>query len=135
MQQLFGGTGLNPNISYNTTGLANSAEALAQASSVPINRAEFAGRGGLTAEQAYELDKALTAADYPSTPTNWFSGLGNLGTMLGLGALGGAGRGAGGGAGAKGAAGGSFVPKGMVDYSGILNLLAPKTSTRSSLLG
>jgi hypothetical protein len=31
--------------------------------------------------------------------------------------------------------GGSYVPKGMVDYSGILGLLAPKTSTRSSLLG
>jgi hypothetical protein len=33
------------------------------------------------------------------------------------------------------AAGGSYVPKGMVDYAGILNLLAPKTSTRTSLLG
>ena len=33
-----------------------------------------------------------------------------------------------------GAAGGSYVPKGMVDYSGILSLLAPKTSTRASLL-
>jgi len=32
-------------------------------------------------------------------------------------------------------AGGSYVPKGMVDYGGILNLLAPKTSTRTSLLG
>jgi hypothetical protein len=51
-----------------------------------------------------------------------------------MGALG-KGLGGGGGAAAKGAAGGSFVPKGMVDYSGILNLLAPKTSTRSSLLG
>jgi hypothetical protein len=33
------------------------------------------------------------------------------------------------------AAGGSYVPKGMVDYGGILSLLAPKTSTRTSLLG
>lgn len=32
-------------------------------------------------------------------------------------------------------AGGSYVPKGMVDYAGILNLLAPKTATRTSLLG
>jgi hypothetical protein len=32
-------------------------------------------------------------------------------------------------------AGGSYVPKGMVDYAGILSLLAPKTSTRTSLLG
>jgi hypothetical protein len=133
IEQLYGGIGLNPNLNYNTAGLANTAEALSQASGVDINRAEFAGRGGLTADQEAALDRALTAADY-ATPTNWFSGLGNLGTMLGLGALG-RGAGGGGGAAAKGAAGGSFVPKGMVDYSGILNLLAPKTSTRSSLLG
>lgn len=133
IQQLYGGIGLNPNLNYSTTGLANTAEALSQASGVDINRAEFAGRGGLTADQEAALDRALTAADY-ATPTNWFSGLGNLGTMLGMGALG-RGAGGGGGAAARGAAGGSFVPKGMVDYSGILNLLAPKTSTRSSLLG
>ena len=133
IQQNYGGIGLNPNLKYSTTGLANTAEALSQASGVDINRAEFAGRGGLTADQEAALDRALTAADY-ATPTNWFSGLGNLGTMLGMGALG-RGAGGGGGAAAKGAAGGSFVPKGMVDYSGILNLLAPKTSTRSSLLG
>jgi hypothetical protein len=30
---------------------------------------------------------------------------------------------------------GSYVPRGMVDYGGILNLLAPKTATRTSLLG
>jgi len=132
IEQLYSGLGLNPNLNYNTAGLANTAEALSQASGVDINRAEFAGRGGLTADQEAALDRALTAADYP-TPSNWFSGLGNLGTMLGLGALG---RGMGGGAGkAAGALGGSYVPKGMVDYSGILNLLAPKTSTRSSLLG
>jgi hypothetical protein len=133
IKQLYGGIGLNPNLNYSTTGLANTAEALSQASGVDINRAEFAGRGGLTADQEAALDRALTAADY-ATPSNWFSGLGNLGTMLGMGALG---RGGGGGGGARvpGAAGGSFVPKGMVDYSGILNLLAPKTSTRSSLLG
>lgn len=132
IEQLYGGIGLNPNLNYNTAGLANTAEALSQASGVDINRAEFAGRGGLTADQEAALDRALTAADY-ATPTNWFSGLGNLGTMLGLGALG---RGAGGGAAGKaGLGGGSYVPKGMVDYSGILNLLAPKTSTRSSLLG
>jgi hypothetical protein len=133
IEQLYGGIGLNPNLNYNTAGLANTAEALSQASGVDINRAEFAGRGGLTADQEAALDRALTAADY-ATPSNWFSGLGNLGTMLGMGALG---RGGGGGGGARvpGAAGGSFVPKGMVDYSGILNLLAPKTSTRSSLLG
>jgi hypothetical protein len=133
IEQLYGGIGLNPNLNYNTAGLANTAEALSQASGVDINRAEFAGRGGLTADQEAALDRALTAADY-ATPTSWFSGLGNLGTMLGMGALG-RGAGGGGGAAAKGAAGGSFVPKGMVDYSGILNLLAPKTSTRSSLLG
>jgi hypothetical protein len=133
IQQLYGGVGLNPNLKYSTTGLANTAEALSQASGVDINRAEFAGRGGLTADQEAALDRALTAADYP-TPSNWFGGLGNLGALLGAKSLlGGAGRG-GGGAAAKGA-GGSFVPKGMVDYSGILNLLAPKTSTRSSLLG
>jgi hypothetical protein len=133
IEQLYGGIGLNPNLNYNTAGLANTAEALSQASGVDINRAEFAGRGGLTADQEAALDRALTAADY-ATPTNWFSGLGNLGTMLGLGALG---RGAGGGGAGKAGvgAGGSFVPKGMVDYSGILNLLAPKSSTRSSLLG
>jgi len=133
IKQLYGGVGLNPNLNYSTTGLANTAEALSQASGVDINRAEFAGRGGLTADQEAALDRALTAADY-ATPSNWFSGLGNLGTMLGMGALG---RGGGGGGGARvpGAAGGSFVPKGMVDYSGILNLLAPKTSTRTSLLG
>lgn len=67
-------------------------------------------------------------------PSNWFSGLGNLGTMLGMGALGKLGGGAGGAKPMAGASG-SYVPKGMVDYSGILNLLAPKTSTRSSLLG
>ena len=134
IQQLFGGTGLNPNLNYNTAGLANTAEALSQASGVNINRAEFAGRGGLTADQEAALDRALTAADY-ATPTNWFSGLGNLGTMLGMGALGRGAGGGGGGAKVPGAAGGSFVPKGMVDYSGILNLLAPKSSTRSSLLG
>ena len=134
IKQLYGGVGLNPNLNYSTTGLANTAEALSQASGVDINRAEFAGRGGLTADQEAALDRALTAADY-ATPTNWFSGLGNLGTMLGLGALGRGAGGGGGGAGRAGAAGGSFVPKGMVDYSGILNLLAPKTSTRSSLLG
>ena len=133
IEQLYGGIGLNPNLNYNTAGLANTAEALSQASGVDINRAEFAGRGGLTADQEAALDRALTAADY-ATPSNWFSGLGNLGTMLGMGALG-RGAGGGGGAAARGAAGGSFVPKGMVDYSGILNLLAPKTSTRSSLLG
>jgi hypothetical protein len=133
IEQLYGGIGLNPNLNYNTAGLANTAEALSQASGLDINRAEFAGRGGLTADQEAALDRALTAADY-ATPTNWFSGLGNLGTLLGMGALG-RGAGGGGGAAAKGAAGGSFVPKGMVDYSGILNLLAPKTSTRSSLLG
>jgi hypothetical protein len=74
---------------------------------------------------------------YTPDDRSWLSGFGNLGTLLGMGALGGLGRGAGGGGGAaaRGAAGGSFVPKGMVDYSGILNLLAPKTSTRSSLLG
>ena len=74
---------------------------------------------------------------YTPDDRSWLSGFGNLGTLLGMGALGGLGRGAGGGGGAaaKGAAGGSFVPKGMVDYSGILNLLAPKTSTRTSLLG
>jgi len=73
---------------------------------------------------------------YTPDTKSWLSGFGNLGTLLGMGALGGLGKGGGGG-GAKvpGAAGGSFVPKGMVDYSGILNLLAPKTSTRSSLLG
>jgi len=133
IQQLYGGIGLNPNLNYNTAGLANTAEALSQASGVDINRAEFAGRGGLTADQEAALDRALTAADY-ATPTSWFSGLGNLGTMLGMGALG-RGGGSGGGARVPGAAGGSFVPKGMVDYSGILNLLAPKTSTRTSLLG
>jgi hypothetical protein len=133
IEQLYGGIGLNPNLNYNTAGLANTAEALSQASGVDINRAEFAGRGGLTADQEAALDRALTAADY-ATPTSWFSGLGNLGTMLGMGALG-RGAGGGGGAAARGAAGGSFVPKGMVDYSGILNLLAPKTSTRTSLLG
>jgi hypothetical protein len=134
IKQLYGGIGLNPNLNYSTTGLANTAEALSQASGVDINRAEFAGRGGLTADQEAALDRALTAADY-ATPTNWFSGLGNLGAMLGMGALGRGAGGGGGGAAAKGAAGGSFVPKGMVDYSGILNLLAPKTSTRTSLLG
>jgi len=87
IEQLFSGLGLNPNLNYNTAGLANTAEALSQASGVDINRAEFAGRGGLTADQEAALDRALTAADYP-TPSNWFSGLGNLGTMLGLGALG-----------------------------------------------
>jgi hypothetical protein len=132
IEQLYGGIGLNPNLNYNTAGLANTAEALSQASGVDINRAEFAGRGGLTADQEAALDRALTAADY-ATPSSWFSGLGNLGALLGAKALGGLG--GGGGAAAKGAAGGSFVPKGMVDYSGILNLLAPKTSTRSSLLG
>ena len=134
IEQLYGGIGLNPNLNYNTEGLANTAEALSQASGVDINRAEFAGRGGLTADQEAALDRALTAADY-ATPTNWFSGLGNLGTMLGMGALGRGAGGGGGGARVPGAAGGSFVPKGMVDYSGILSLLAPKTSTRSSLLG
>lgn len=133
IEQLYGGVGLNPNLNYNTAGLANTAEALSQASGVDINRAEFAGRGGLTADQEAALDRALTAADYP-TASNWFSGLGNLGALLGMGALG---RGAGGGGAGKAGvgAGGSFVPKGMVDYAGILNLLAPKTSTRSSLLG
>lgn len=68
-----------------------------------------------------------------TTPSNWYSGLGNLGAMLGAKALGGLG---GGGAAAKPmGASGSYVPKGMVDYAGILNLLAPKTSTRASLLG
>ena len=132
IEQLYSGIGLNPNLNYNTAGLANTAEALSQASGVDINRAEFAGRGGLTADQEAALDRALTAADY-ATPSNWFSGLGNLGALLGAKGLLGAGRGGGGGA-AKGAAG-SYVPKGMVDYSGILNLLAPKTATRESLLG
>ena len=133
IEQLYGGIGLNPNLNYNTAGLANTAEALSQASGVDINRAEFAGRGGLTADQEAALDRALTAADYPAATPSWFSGLGNMGALLGLGALG---RGAGGGgAGRAGAAGGSYVPKGMVDYSGILNLLSPKSSTRSSLLG
>jgi hypothetical protein len=74
---------------------------------------------------------------YTPDSRSWLSGFGNLGTLLGMGALGGLGRGAGGASGARvpQQAGGSFVPKGMVDYSGILNLLAPKTSTRSSLLG
>jgi hypothetical protein len=133
IEQLYGGIGLNPNLNYNTAGLANTAEALSQASGVDINRAEFAGRGGLTADQEAALDRALTAADY-ATPSSWFSGLGNLGALLGAKGLGGLGGGGGGGAAGK-AAGGSFVPKGMVDYSGILNLLAPKTSTRTSLLG
>ena len=133
IEQLYGGIGLNPNLNYNTAGLANTAEALSQASGVDINRAEFAGRGGLTADQEAALDRALTAADY-ATPSSWFSGLGNLGALLGAKGLGGLG-GGGGGAAARGAAGGSFVPKGMVDYSGILNLLAPKSSTRASLLG
>ena len=133
IEQLYGGIGLNPNLNYNTAGLANTAEALSQASGVDINRAEFAGRGGLTADQEAALDRALTAADY-ATPSSWFSGLGNLGALLGAKGLGGLG-GGGGGAAAKGAAGGSYVPKGMVDYAGILNLLAPKSSTRASLLG
>ena len=132
IEQLYGGIGLNPNLNYNTAGLANTAEALSQASGVDINRAEFAARGGLTADQEAALDRALTAADY-ATPSNWFSGLGNLGALLGAKSL--LGGGGGGGGKAAGAAGGSFVPKGMVDYSGILNLLAPKTATRSSLLG
>jgi hypothetical protein len=107
IEQLYGGIGLNPNLNYNTAGLANTAEALSQASGVDINRAEFAGRGGLTADQEAALDRALTAADY-ATPSNWFSGLGNLGTMLGMGALG---RGGGGGGGARvpGAAGGDWL--------------------------
>ena len=132
IKQLYGGVGLNPNLNYSTTGLANTAEALSQASGVDINRAEFAGRGGLTADQEAALDRALTAADYPVS-TNWFSNLGNLGTILGLNLL----NKSPGSPGSKtpGGGGGSFVPKGMVDYSGILNLLAPKTSTRSSLLG
>lgn len=71
----------------------------------------------------------------PTDSRSWLSGFGNLGTMLGVGALGSLGKGAGGGGAKAGAGGGSFVPKGMVDYSGILNLLAPKTSTRTSLLG
>lgn len=133
VEQLYGGEGLNPNIEYYTRGLANNAEALSQTSGVDINRAEFDARGGLTAEQEAALDRALTAADYPSTPS-WLSGFGNLGSLLGAGTLAKLG---GGGAAARGGAagGGSFVPKGMVDYSGILNLLAPKTSTRTSLLG
>jgi len=133
IEQLYGGIGLNPNLNYNTTGLANTAEALSQASGVDINRAEFAGRGGLTADQEAALDRALTAADYPAA-SSWYSGLGNLGALLGAKGLGGLG-GGGGGMAAKGAAGGSYVPKGMVDYAGILNLLAPKSSTRASLLG
>lgn len=133
VEQLYGGQGLNPNIEYYTRDLANNAEALSQTSGIDVTRNEFDARGGLTAEQEAALDRALTAADYPSTPS-WLSGFGNLGSLLGAGTL--AKLGGGGAASARGAAGGgSFVPKGMVDYSGILNLLAPKTSTRTSLLG
>lgn len=134
VEQLWGGQGLNPNIEYYTRGLANNAEALSQTSGIDVTRNEFDARGGLTAEQEAALDRALTAADYASTP-NWLSGLGNLGTLLSAGTLSRLTGGAGGAAGRAAAGGGSFVPKGMVDYSGILNLLAPKTSTRASLLG
>jgi hypothetical protein len=133
VEQLWGGQGLNPNVEYYTRGLANNAEALSQTSGINVSRNEFDARGGLTAEQEAALDRALTAADY-AVPSSWFSGLGNLGTLLGAKALGGLG-GGGAAAGRGAAGGGSFVPKGMVDYSGILNLLAPKTSTRTSLLG
>jgi hypothetical protein len=70
---------------------------------------------------------------------NLFGGIPSFGLgKLGLGSLLGAGKGlGGGGAAAKQMAGGSYVPKGMVDYSGILSLLAPKETkkNRSSLLG
>lgn len=134
VKNLYGGSGLDPNIEYYTRGLANNAEALSQTSGIDVTRNEFDARGGLTAEQEAALDRALTAADYPTTPS-WLSGFGNLGSLLGAGTLARLG-GGGGAAAARGVAGGgSYVPKGMVDYSGILNLLAPKTSTRSSLLG
>ena len=134
IQNSYGGVGLNPNIEYYTRGLANNAEALSQSSGINISRNEFDARGGLTAEQEAALDRALTAADY-ATPSSWYSGLGNLGSLLGAKALGGLGGAGGGAAGRAAAGGGSYVPKGMVDYAGILNLLAPKTTTRTSLLG
>ena len=59
------GYGLNATIPGITSGLATNAGALAAASGVPITADIFGGYGGLTAEQAYALDKALTAADFP----------------------------------------------------------------------
>lgn len=75
----------------------------------------------------------VSAYRAPTDSPSWYSGFGNLGTMLGAKALGGLG--GGGAAAGRAAGGGSYVPKGMVDYAGILNLLAPKTTTRTSLLG
>ena len=68
IENLYGGIGLNPNVPYITSGLANNAEALAQASGVPIDRATFDARGGLTPEQAAALDKALTDAESAGIP-------------------------------------------------------------------
>jgi hypothetical protein len=56
------GVGLNATIPGITSGLATNAGALGAAFGIPITAAEFAGAGGLTAEQAAALDSALTAA-------------------------------------------------------------------------
>ena len=132
IENFYGYEGINPNLQYTTSGLANNAEALAASSGIPIDRATFAGRGGLTGEQAAALDRALTNADYPKSGVPFdFNKLLKL-APLAIGPL------------TKlisgptptpimPTAGGSstYAPKGQVDYKPILDLLAPRQISRN----
>jgi hypothetical protein len=92
------------------------------------NPSELAGTG-ITSMTSAGTSLFDTAGKILSSP------LGRLGVMGGLSLLGGGGQQqapipqmAGGG-------GGTYAPKGMVDYTPIINLLAPKQISRNSLLG
>lgn len=135
-------------LNENTIDGATGVEALDRAKAIEMKYGTTIGEAGEAGinmplytdtplDQQYINQDLTEGHGYYTSPENksWLSGFGNLGTLLGMGALS---RGIGGSSGAAkaaGALGGSYVPKGMVDYSGILSLLAPKTSTRSSLLG
>lgn len=146
IENFYGYEGINPNLQYTTSGLANNAEALAASSGIPIDRATFAGRGGLTGEQAAALDRAITRADYPGGEPYFpdeFPPLPKSGVpfdfskLLPIAPL------------AIGpltklisgptptpimpTAGGSstYAPKGQVDYRPILDLLAPRQISRN----
>lgn len=146
IENFYGYQGINPNLQYTTSGLANNAEALAYSSGIPIDRATFAGRGGLTGEQAAALDRALTRADYPGGEPYFpdeFPPLPKSGlpfdlsklapfAPLGIGAI------------SKlvspqtpaivppmTSGGQSYAPKGQVDYRPILDLLAPRQISRN----
>jgi len=146
IENFYGYEGINPNLQYTTSGLANNAEALAYSSGIPIDRATFAGRGGLTGEQAAALDRAITRADYPGGEPYFpdeFPALPKGGlpfdisklvplAPLGIGAI------------SKlvnpqtpaivppmTSGGQSYAPKGQVDYRPILDLLAPRQISRN----